>query len=323
MKTLEIVYFGTPEFSSYILEDLIQKGASIKAVVTTPDKPAGRGLKLHESEVKKIAVKYGLPVLQPEKLKDEVFIQTLKKIQADIFIVIAFRMLPKAVWEIPPYGTYNIHASLLPKYRGAAPIQHALLNDEKVTGVTLFRINEEIDAGKILAQKELRIESTDNFGTLHDKLKIAGASLLHEQLQRLSGIGVNNIENLFITQNIKEVSYAPKIKREDLVLNWQDTAKKLWCRIRAFSPSPGAECLWIRKEDATNKIKILEARIYSGRIENLLPGQGMILEKKKFIIGCGKGQALEILEVLPEGKKKLKISDFLNGHPGITEWRFA
>jgi methionyl-tRNA formyltransferase len=322
MKKLSIVYFGTPEFSAYILEHLIQENHPVKAVVTTPDKPAGRGLKLLESEVKKTALKYQIPVLQPEKLKSPLFIDELKNFQADIFIVIAFRMLPKEVWGIPPYGTYNIHASLLPKYRGAAPIQHALLNGENKTGVTLFKINEEIDAGKILGYKEVVIDKADNFGILHDKLKIAGLELLKEKLSVLVNYSPSEIETLFMEQNTSEATLAPKIKKEDLKINWNHSAREILNRIRAFSPYPGAECLWIKKDGSVIKLKIFEAVKGPVISEKILPGTG-ILDNKKILIKCNTSESIEILEVQPEGRKKIKTLDFINGNPGITEWRFT
>ncbi len=322
MKKLSIVYFGTPEFSAYILDRLIQEGHPVKAVVTIPDKPAGRGLKLLESEVKKTALKYQLPVLQPEKLKNSLFIDELKSFQAEIFVVIAFRMLPKEVWTIPPYGTYNIHASLLPKYRGAAPIQHALLNGENKTGVTLFKINEEIDAGKILGYKEVIIDKADNFGSLHDKLKIAGFELLKEKLSVLVNYSPSDIESLFMEQSTSEATLAPKIKKEDLKINWNHSAQDILNQIRAFSPYPGAECLWNRKDGAVIKIKIFEAVKGPVISEKILPGTG-ILENKKILIKCNTSESIEILEVQPEGRKKIKTLDFINGNPGITEWRFT
>lgn len=321
MKKLSIVYFGTPEFSAYILEHLIQEGHPVKAVVTTPDKPAGRGLKLLESEVKKTALKYQIPVLQPEKLKNPLFIDELKSWQADIYIVIAFRMLPKEVWNIPPYGTYNIHASLLPKYRGAAPIQHALLNGEKKTGVTLFKINEEIDAGKILGYKEVVIDDADNFGSLHDKLKMSGFELLKEKLSELVNYSPSEVESLFMEQNASEATLAPKIKKEDLKIHWNFSAQEILNRIRAFSPYPGAECLWIKKDGTPIKLKIFEA-IKGPNLSKEIPPGGGILNNKKILIKCNESESIDIIEVQPEGRKKLKTLDFINGNPGITEWRF-
>jgi methionyl-tRNA formyltransferase len=322
MKKLSIVYFGTPEFSAYILEQLILKDHPVKAVVTTPDKPAGRGLKLLESEVKKTALKYHIPVLQPEKLKNPLFINELKNLQADIFIVIAFRMLPKEVWDIPPYGTFNIHASLLPKYRGAAPIQHALLNGENKTGVTLFKINEEIDAGKILGYKEVIINEADNFGSLHDKLKKSGFELLKEKLSELVNYSPSDIESLFMDQNTSEATLAPKIKKEDLKINWNLSAREILNRIRAFSPYPGAECQWLKKDGSVIKLKVFEAVKGPNISEKVLPGTG-ILYNKKILIKCNASESIEIHEVQPEGRKKIKILDFINGNPGITEWRFT
>ncbi|WP_288171786.1 methionyl-tRNA formyltransferase, partial [Porphyromonas sp. CAG:1061] len=236
---MKIVYFGTPDFASYILQYILEQGAEVVGVVTNPDKPAGRGHKLRPSAVKEVAMKYcpNVPILQPENLRDEGFHAELKALGADLFIVIAFRMLPREVWAMPRLGTFNLHASLLPQYRGAAPIQHAILNDEKETGVTTFLLNEGIDEGNILLQEKIAITIEETGGSLHDKLMQLGAEVTFKTIQGLEQGTLSPKPQ----PKVEGLRYATKIFKEDRLLSFQqESAHAIALRIRAMSPYPSA-----------------------------------------------------------------------------------
>ncbi len=222
-QELRIIFFGTPDFAVASLDAIIKAVANVVAVVTAPDKPAGRGRQLQESAVKQYAVSAGLPILQPEKMKSPDFLAQLTALAADLQIVVAFRMMPEVVWNMPPLGTINVHASLLPQYRGAAPINHASINGETVTGATTFRLKHEIDTGDILLQQQVEILPTDNAGTLHDKLMHAGALLLVTTVQ---GIAANTLQEMPQAFGGTELKHAPKIFKENTVINWHH--RKSW-----------------------------------------------------------------------------------------------
>ena len=233
---MKIIFMGTPEFAVPSLDILVQNGYEIAAVVTAPDSMGGRGGKqLIESAVKKYAVEKQIPVLQPEKLKSPAFIDTLKNIKADIQIVVAFRMLPEMVWNMPPLGTFNLHGSLLPKYRGAAPINHAIINGEKETGVTSFKLKHEIDTGDILMQKTIPISDDENAGSLHDKMKMIGAEVVLETVKM-----IENGDYTFIRQKDELASHAPKIFHETCRIDFNNPIQKIHNFIRGLSPYPGA-----------------------------------------------------------------------------------
>lgn len=301
----KIVYFGTPDFASYILEELVAKGHNIVGVVTNPDKPAGRGHKLRPSSVKEVALRSlpDVPLLQPSKLSDPSFLSSLRDLEADLFIVIAFKMLPKEVWSMPPLGTFNLHASLLPQYRGAAPIQHAILNDEKETGVTTFLLNEGIDEGKILLQEKVAIDPEETGGTLHDKLMRLGAEVTHQTIEGLfSGTLTPR------SQTVEgEIRYATKIFKEDRLLSFQKTsAHQLALRVRALSPYPAA--IGVLGEE--------EVKIYSAEECATLQGKqpGEIEQRgRQLLVQCKEG-ALELLEVQFPSKKRISVSDYLLGN---------
>ena len=227
---------GTPEFAVATLDAIRKAGHDVVAVVTTPDKPAGRGQHLRSSDVKNYAIAHEIPVLQPEKLKDEAFVEDLRDYYADVFVVVAFRMLPKCVYQMPLLGTFNVHASLLPQYRGAAPIQRAIMNGETKTGVTTFLLDEHTDTGSILLQKEVEITREDNAGTLHDKLMVAGAEIAVETLQQLADNTARPVPQALV-ENLKT---APKIFKEDMLIRWDDTAENIYNHIRGLSPYPAA-----------------------------------------------------------------------------------
>ena len=237
-EQLRIVFFGTPDFAVGSLKALVDAGASIIAVVTAPDKPAGRGMQPHASAVKQYAVANGLTVLQPEKMKATSFIDELKALQADLQVVVAFRMMPVIVWDMPPMGTINVHASLLPQYRGAAPINRAIMNGETVTGVTTFKLKHEIDTGDILLQKEVAIAADDTAGTLHDKLMMEGAGLLVQTVKGLAAGSLQEIPQHAVA--VAELRHAPKIFKEDTIIDWTQPAANIHNFIRGLSPHPAA-----------------------------------------------------------------------------------
>ena len=238
-KDLKIVFFGTPEFAVASLDKLVMGGYNVAAVVTMPDKPAGRGQQILQSDIKKYAVAHNLPVLQPEKLKAEDFVDELRRINADLFIVIAFRMLPEVVWQMPKYGTFNLHASLLPKYRGAAPLNWAVINGDKETGVTTFFLKHEIDTGDIIQQKRITIEDSDNAGTVHDKLMTLGADMVIETVDAIIAGTVTTIPQDQLCKGATPTP-APKIFKETCHIDWNNPAEKIHNLVRGLSPYPAA-----------------------------------------------------------------------------------
>lgn len=306
---LRIVYMGNPDFAVRPLEIMLENNYNVVAVVTGQDKPAGRGKKMNESAVKVFAREKNLPILQPESLKDESFIQDLKDLHIDLIVVVAFKMLPKVVWQIPTIGTINIHASLLPQYRGAAPINWAIINGEKQTGVTSFIINEVIDTGNILLQKSVPIDEDETAGTLHDKLQESGSQLLLETLKLLEsgeqkGISQNT---LFIDE--KDLKPAPKIFKQTCKINWDNTAKDVNNAIRGFSPYPGAWTI-LQKGDEKFVFKIFSAKIIN-ESHNLQSGT-IVLKNNTIQIAVCDG-FISPIEIQIEGKKRMNIHDFTNG----------
>jgi methionyl-tRNA formyltransferase len=315
-----IAFMGTPWFAVASLRALHESGFPVVCVVTVPDKPAGRGQKVATAPVKDYAVENGLTVLQPERLRDISFVNALRELNADIFVVVAFRMLPEEVWSIPPFGTFNLHASLLPQYRGAAPINHAIINGETKTGVTTFLIDREIDTGKILLSKETKILPDDNAGSLHDRLMTIGAGLVIETVKGLYEGKLKPVpqsaEHGAILHN------APKIFPSDTVVDWKEPAVRIHCKIRGLSPYPGAATT-LRSESKTLRLKIFESRIDSegaqstdGRQQK--PGTIIVREKSRLFITCGSGE-LEILSLQPEGRKRMTSSEFIRGFD-LTGW---
>jgi len=310
-KDLKIVFFGTPEFAVTSLARLVDKGYNVAAVVTMPDKEAGRGRKLMQSDVKKYALEKNLRLFQPEKLKAPEFVDELRKIDADLFIVIAFRMLPEVVWSMPRLGTFNLHGSLLPKYRGAAPINRAIMNGETETGVTTFFLKHEIDTGDIIASRSIHIDENDNVGTVYDRLMHIGADMVIET--------VENIINGTLTaqpQPEGDFTPAPKIFKEDCRIEWNRNARDIHNHIRGLSPYPTA---FSTLEDTNGKI--LDVKIYQSVIpedfkfeDRVAPGTVAVLGKRMFV-AAGEG-AVEVLSLQPSGKKQMEASAFLLGyHP--------
>lgn len=309
-KKLKIVFFGTPEFAVASLDRLLKDGQDIAAVVTMPDKIAGRGHKMIQSDVKKYAVEHGLRVLQPEKLRAPEFVEALREINADLFIVIAFRMMPEIVWGMPPMGTFNLHASLLPKYRGAAPINWAVMNGDKETGVTTFFLKHEIDTGDIIEQRKIEILPTDNVGDVHDKLMELGADMVSNTVKEIARGNVTPVP-----QPEGEFLPAPKIFKDTCQIHWEDPAEKIHNHVRGLSPYPAA---WTRLIDTRNPEEPFDVKVFTTAVSDDIAGEGMNpgeirLMKDRMIVKSGDGM-LEILELQPAGKKRMDTAAFLRGY---------
>ncbi len=307
-KGIRIVFMGTPEFAVASLARLVDAGCNIVGVVTAPDKPAGRGMELQQSAVKKYASEKGLTILQPEKLKSPEFIASLQSLKADLQVVVAFRMLPEIVWNMPPMGTVNVHGSLLPQYRGAAPINWAIINGETFTGVTTFKLKHDIDTGDILLQEKIEIGEYETAGELHDKMKENGAGLL---LKTIMGIAKGNLIEVpqHQTSNIKQQTllHAPKIFTETCHINWNKSAMEIFNLIRGLSPYPAAFT-----ELENKKLKIFKAEKI---ITNHQAKAGSFeTDGKNFLrFACIDG-FINITELQLEGKKKMNTADFLRGY---------
>lgn len=296
---MNIIFMGSAGFSIPSLEALLESKHKVIALVTVPDKEKGRGQKPAPSPVKEFGLKNNLPILQPVKLKDEQFIEELKKFKADLFVVVAFRILPKEVFTLPPKGSFNLHASLLPKYRGAAPIQWALINGEKKTGVTTFALEEKVDTGNIYLQKEIMINDEDIFQTLHDRLSETGANAVLNTVDM-----IESGDFVLQAQNNEFATPAPKITPETGRIEWNKSAEEIHNLVRGLSPVP---CAYFFHND--KKIKIYKTRVIEK--ENTSPGK-IIQEKKNLFIEFGK-DILEILELQLEGRKRMNAEEFLRG----------
>lgn len=304
---------GTPEFAVASLDILIQNNYNVVAVVTVPDKPAGRGQQLQQSAVKKYALEKGLKVLQPEKLKDDAFINELKELKADLQIVVAFRMLPEAVWNMPPLGTYNLHGSLLPKYRGAAPINWAVINGETESGVTSFKLKHEIDTGNMLFQEKVPIDKTTTAGELHDSLMHLGAEVI---LKTVKAIESGNYE--LKPQDDSQSIHAPKLFKETCKIQWSNPAEKIYNLIRGLSPYPAAFTEFIDKNKQTLGIKIFKSEIEEAN-HSQMPGDLLSDGKTYLKVACTNG-FIHIKELQMAGKKRMMIEEFLRGfktEPGL------
>ena len=257
-KDLRIVFMGTPEFAVASLRRIVEEGYNVVAVVTTPDKPAGRGQKIHESDVKLAAKELGLPILQPEKLRDPEFVKAMEELKPDLGIVIAFRMLPEVIWAMPKYGTFNLHASLLPQYRGAAPINWAIINGEEKTGITTFLLNHEIDKGAIIGQKEEPILPEDNIGTMYDKLMTKGCDLVVKTIEKIASGDYKAIEQMHIDEST--LKPAPKIFKEDCRIDWSWVGERIVNFVRGLSPYPAAWTSLYLDGEEKSSAKIFEVK---------------------------------------------------------------
>jgi methionyl-tRNA formyltransferase len=301
----KIVFLGTPDFAVASLKALVDAGFSVVAVVTAPDRPAGRGLRLAESAVKQFALKAHIPVLQPMKLKDPEFLEQLKSFQADIQVVVAFRMLPEMVWNMPPMGTINLHGSLLPQYRGAAPINRAIMNGETKTGVTSFKLQQEIDTGNILLMEEIPIGADETAGELHDRMKETGALLIVQTVRGLTDGTLQ--EKPQPSSGTAVLKTAPKIFTADCEINWNLQVLKTYNQIRGLSPFPGAFTVFNDKS-----MKILRAK-YEHENKVLVPGK-METDGKTWLRYSGPDGYIYVEELQLEGKKRMQVAEFLRGY---------
>ena len=302
MSSWRIVFLGTPDFAVESLKALLQAGYNVVGVVTAPDKRAGRGQKLSESAVKQYAQEQGLPILQPIKLKDPEFIAQLSALKPDLQVVVAFRMLPETVWNLPPQGTVNVHGSLLPKYRGAAPINWAILNGEKETGVSTFKLKHEIDTGDILLQEKMPIGPNETAGELHDRMKVEGAQLLVKTLQELA----NGTLKASQQQLNSDIKHAPKLFKTDCEIDWNNTSEQIHNQIRGLSPYPTAFTVLGDKT-----LKIFSAEIEPGKPE--IPAGTFSSDHKSYLKFAATDGYLSLKEMQLEGKKKMGIEEFLRG----------
>lgn len=319
-KECRIVYLGTPEFAVEPLRMLVQNKYNIVGVVTMPDKPAGRGHKIQSSPVKQFALEQNLPILQPEKLKDETFLQSLRQWNADLQIVVAFRMLPEVVWNMPPMGTVNLHASLLPQYRGAAPINWAVINGEKETGVTTFRLTHEIDTGKILLQESVVIGENENVGQLHDKLMRIGAPLVLKTVDALVTGTITEIEQNQLIADEDDLIPAPKIYKETCRINWNGDVEALHNFIRGLSPYPAAWAELITPQNEHVNVKIYETRKQNTN-HTKIPGTIETNGKNTLNVAVCGGY-LEIRKLQLPGKRVMTVSELLCGMHIDEKWRF-
>lgn len=302
-KGLRIIYMGTPEFAVPALEKLVENGWKVISVITAPDKPQGRGQKLVGSPVKEAAEKLGLHILQPTNLKNPEFQQELRDLQADLQIVVAFRMLPEAVWNMPPLGTFNLHASLLPNYRGAAPINWAIINGEKETGVTTFFLKHEIDTGSIIFQEKIQILEEDDLGSVYEKLMNIGAELVVKTVDAIS----KNEVNPSVQDESKALHHAPKIFKETCKIDWNKSAESVHNLVRGLSPYPAA---WTEFQGKT--CKIFKSKFSDKNLSGKQVGEWESDGKTYLKFQAGSG-SLEVYELQLEGKKRMKIDELLRG----------
>lgn len=310
-KDLRIVFLGTPEFAVESLDRIHSAGYDIAAVVTMPDKPAGRGHKLLQSPVKQWAVAHDIKVLQPVRLKDQAFVDELRSLNANLFVVIAFRMLPEVVWRMPELGTFNLHASLLPRYRGAAPINHAVMNGDTKTGVTTFFLKHEIDTGDIIAQQSIEIAPDEDAGSVHDRLMLLGADLTLATLRSIVDGTLRTISQDELLTAGEEPTPAPKIFRETCEIDWNRSADEIHNHVRGLAPYPAA---WTRLtlpgQAGATEMKVL--KVAPAGNTSLDAGQA-IIDHGRLIVGCAGQTAVEILQLKPEGKRAMAAADFLRG----------
>ncbi len=317
MSDLRIVFMGTPDFAVETLKTLVEAKKNIVGVITAPDKPAGRGKKIQHSAVKNYALENNLNILQPTNLKDAEFLNELKALQADLQIVVAFRMLPELVWNMPKHGTFNIHASLLPQYRGAAPINWAVINGEKTSGVTSFFLTHEIDTGNIINQKEAQISKEDTAGDLHDRLMVLGADLALETVEAIEKGNAHTTPQQDVITDKTILKPAPKIFKEDCRINWQQQAEYIYNHIRGLSPYPAAFMELQKTDEKDLYFKLFKVKL-SGS-EKL--GIGEIHTDGKSFLEIGTiGESLLVEELQLMGKRRMSIEDFLRGFKLSDEW---
>ena len=317
-RKIRIAYFGTPEFAASQLEAIIKAGYEVAVVVTMPDKPAGRGRKIQYSDVKRAALEHDLPLLQPEKLKDPVFLEQLASYQADLFIVVAFRMLPAVVWQMPELGTFNLHASLLPQYRGAAPINFAIINGETETGLTTFFLNEEIDKGAVIMREKVAIRPDETAGELHDELMALGNKVVVETIQKIEKGEVRALPQEELAEDLT-LKPAPKISKEFCIVDWSKDCQTVYNHIRGLSPYPAAHTS-IQSENG----ETIELKIFSSDIERCVPKMpvgSIVTDNKKELKIALKDGFIHLTQVQQAGKKAMPIADFLRGTQLLGDWK--
>ena len=321
-KDFRIIFIGTPEFAVASLKALVDSNFQVVTVVTSPDKPSGRGQKIQESDVKQFAKKCNIPILQPEKLKNDDFINQLRSLNADLQIVVAFRMLPEVIWSMPRLGTINLHASLLPQYRGAAPINHVIMNGEKKSGVTTFFIEKDIDTGKIIYSEEVEIKFTDSAGILHDKLMETGAGLLVKTVKAIQSDNYPQVDQHTALALGEALHQAPKIFKDTCQIQWDKDIYKVYNFIRGLSPYPTAWTILQQLENSESiTAKIFETAIEIGN-HGLIPGSIISDEKSTMKVAVA-GGFLQIKSIQAEGKRRLDIEEFLRGFKNILSYRFV
>ncbi len=317
-KKIRIAYFGTPEFAASQLEAILKAGYEVAVVVTMPDKPAGRGRKIQYSDVKKTALEHNLPLLQPEKLKDPMFLEQLASFQANLFIVVAFRMLPAVVWQMPELGTFNLHASLLPQYRGAAPINFAIINGETETGLTTFFLNEEIDMGAVIMREKVAIRPDETAGELHDELMVLGNQVVVETIKKIEKGEVCALPQDEMTEG-QPLKPAPKISKEFCNVDWSQDCQTVYNHIRGLSPYPAAHTSILSENG-----EVIELKIFSSVIETCLPEVpigSVVTDNKKYLKIALKDGFIHLTQVQQAGKKAMPIADFLRGTQLLGSWK--
>ncbi len=318
-EELRVVFMGTPDFAVPSLKAIYDSGYSIAAVVTAPDRASGRGRKLNQSPVKQFTLGHDIPVLQPEKLKNKEFLATLEALNAHLFVVVAFRMLPEEVWAMPPMGTFNLHGSLLPQYRGAAPINHAIMNGEEQTGLTTFFLDSKIDTGRIIMSVALEIGQEDSFGSLHDKMMNLGANLVTETIEQIRTDNFNTLaQDQFLTAS-KTLKSAPKIFKEDCRINWQKPTVHIYNFIRALDPFPAAFTNLISPDKKTYYIKVFKSK--QELTKHQLQVGSIVTDAKTYIKVAVPDGYIYILELQVAGKKRLLVESLLKGFPISEEWQ--
>ena len=307
---MRLVYFGTPEFAASQLEAILAAGYEVVSVVTMPDKPAGRGKKVQFSDVKRTALEHGLPLLQPEKLKDPDFLKALEACHADLFVVVAFRMLPAVVWKMPPLGTFNLHASLLPQYRGAAPINHAIINGETETGLTTFFLNEEIDKGRVILQEKVAIRPDETAGELHDELMLLGNRLVVETIQRIEKGDLQAVPQEALTEGAM-LKDAPKIFKDFCYIQWNRDCQSIYNHIRGLSPYPAAHTKLQPAEGELLELKVFASEIELTRHDH--PVGTVLTDGKSYLKVAANDGYIHLTTLQQAGKKAMNIADFLRG----------
>jgi methionyl-tRNA formyltransferase len=316
---MRIVFMGTPDFAVASLDILVKNNYNVVGVITAPDKPAGRGQQLQQSAVKQYALQQGLTILQPEKLKDEQFLEQLAALKAELQIIVAFRMLPEVVWNMPPLGTVNLHGSLLPQYRGAAPINRAVMNGEKETGVSTFFLQQEIDTGKIIFQEKTPVAENDTAGEVHDRLMIIGANLILKTVQAIERNDYPQTDQSEFIKAKEAIKYAPKIFKEDCKIDWYKTMEEIHNHIRGLSPYPAAFTTFISPFGQAFPVKFFISKKEKGNPSQ--PLKSILSDSKNYLKVAVNGGYIVVEELQLAGKKKMGIHEFLRGFAITSEWR--